>query len=821
MSDNIDNTFAPDFKSFLNDILKHWMLFAVTLTSGIVIAGLYLKFASEKFQVSSTIVLNLNEKNQQRQTSSGVDVIELESLMNDNKSFQNELFVLGSTPLIQEVVDKMDVLVSYYIQEDNIPKEIEFTLTDIYKNSPFIVLPDNQHIQPINTLIYISIVNDNEFQINCQSNEAELFDLATRSRITQDATISLRGKFRFGEDIVSDHYSFKLLLNSNYKKELYDGKDLFFTINNKYELAEIFKSGLEVKQNSLESTLVSVNLGTDNVTKGIDFLNNLISTYIEKNLAVKNFLATQTIEYIDNQLSSLSDSLGNSERQLQFLRSNASVMNIDEKAGNIYSQLATLTNQRNEIERRMSYLIQMDSYFGNNKDSAKILAPNALGLNDPLLNNLITELTALNAEKSDIISKNQLLNPRLQTINVSIENLKDVITEHIRFSIVSTEGELNEATKRIDELNVEFARLPGTQRQLLGIERKFNLTDELYTSLLEKRIQAQIIKSSNLPDCEIIEPPHFEAITSPNKFIILFLAVVIGILIPLSYILGRRIFTDTVYDTNDINRISKLPHLGFIPENPLSINNVVYNNPTHFVAEAFQTVRSNLIYYLQGKKKSIILVTSSLPGEGKSFTAINLASSFAINNNSTILIEFDLRRPSSVLNELSLNKEHGLSSYLIDSAKLKDIILKTNVPGFDLIRAGQIPPNPLALISSDRVSVLLSELEKSYDYIILDTPPYGLVSDSGLLMRYADVKIFMARINYLTKKAFSNSIQSITGKGIENVYLLINDISEQENAYSKYDYSSGKKQKSWMKLLIEKIKSDSKKKILKNAKTLL
>jgi tyrosine-protein kinase Etk/Wzc len=793
MTDSNNNSTAPDFANFFNDILKNWLFFAISVFIALAIAFVYLKYAAKTYKVSSTVLLDLKE-NRSNQTKN-TEIIALESLMSENKSFQNELFYLKSSPLIHEVVENMDLTVSYYLQENNIPKEVKFTLNDIYTSSPFIVILDKQHIQPINVLIYVSVVDDNEYIISCQESEVELLDMSAHSIVTKNATIHLNGRFKFGEEIKSDQYSFKILLNSNYKSELYAGKDLFFKINNIYQIIGNIRNSLSVKQANLESTLITLDLTTENAKKGVEFLDNLISLYIDKGLSKKNFLASQTLDYIDSQLSNISDSLGNTERQLQFLRTNSSVMNIDEKAGNIYSQLQTLTNKKNEIERKMNYLVQMDGYFSNNKDSTKILAPSSLGLEDPLLNSLIQELTKLNAEKSDIISKNQLKNPRLQTLNVSIVNLKDVISEHIRFNIVATEGELNETLDRINELNKEFSKLPGTQRQLLGIERKFNLNDEIYTSLLEKRIQAQILKSSNLPDCEVVEPPQFVSITSPNSFIILFLSLLLGISVPLMFILGRRLITGKIYELNELMNLTKFNLLGTIPKNPNDINNVVAGLPTHFFAESFQTARSSLVYYLQGKKHSVILVTSTLPGEGKSLAALNLATSFALNNFKTIILELDLRRPSMIFDELSDNSKAGVSSYFIKSSTIDQIITKTEIENLDIIRSGDIPPNPLTFISSEKTTELINNLKEKYDYVLIDTPPYGVVADSSILMPFSDLIVYVTRLGYLTKKSFSSAMFSLNTKSIGNVFILANDVNAERNSYQTYEYNSDYKKK--------------------------
>jgi capsular exopolysaccharide synthesis family protein len=789
-----NNNLGAHLIALFRDLMKSWYWIAISLAITLSVAFVYLKFSAKKYRIASSVLLKIEENNN---FGGGSDeLVEVSSIINQQKNFQNELHSFVSTPLVREVVEDMNLRTTYYLQEDKIPKELTFSLKDIYKNSPFLVLPDEGHIQPIHTLFYIMIVDQDNFIIAAKNDAATLLNFETDRPVFSNVPFRLSGTYKFGEQIENEFCSFKILLNTNYNPEAYQGKDLFFMFNDMATLTAIFKANFSVSSSSLESTMVDLNFRSSNIQKGTEFLNNIIDKYIEKNLEEKNFLANQTIQYIDNQLSSISDSLGITERQLQSLRSSASVMNIDEKAGNIYAQIQSLEETRRETSRRLSYLRQLDDYFRSNKDSSGLLAPSSMGLNDPLLNNLIQELTSFNAEKQEIISKNQTSNPRLKTLNASIDNMKDVITENINFSISTTNSELQELNRKIANLNAEFSRLPYTQRQLLGIERKFNLNDAVYTSLLEKRIQAQIIKSSNLPDCEIIEPPQYAGVASPKNMIVLFLAVFIGGAVPVGFILGKRLIGDRFVDAKEIKNYLAIPHIGAVPNNKNSFNNVVLNAPKSAIAESFHTIRSNLIYYLFGKENGTILVTSSVPGEGKSFTSLNLATSFATTNNKTVLLEFDLRKPSKVYNEFGTRALVGISSYLINKATFDEIVIKTDIPNLDIIQAGQIPPNPIELISGKKTRELFEELKKKYDFIIVDSPPYAPVSDAFLLMKYVDLKIYVTRLSKIKRSTLISNIEDVQTKGIEDLYLMVNDdLSYNSAAYSEYRYLDKKDQK--------------------------
>jgi tyrosine-protein kinase Etk/Wzc len=783
MNNTNDNTLNLLIE-FFRDLLKYWYIMLLSLAIMLGGALFYIKFASKIYKVTASVVLDIERSNAFGAKSE--DMMRVNELIEHDKNLQNEIYFLKSSPLIKSVVEDMDLQVSYYLQEDKIPKEIEFSMKDLYDRSPFLIIPDKEHLQPVDLYIYIQIIDEEKFGVAAETSDATIVDFSNEKVLLTSTPFRIGGIYKFGEQVGNTFASFKVLLNSNYKSEAYQGKDLFFKFNTNSNLTLLFRGALDVEASALDATVVDMSLNIDNVQKGIDFLNGLISKYIDNNLEKKNYLAKKTIEHLDYQLADISQSLGSSEQELQNIRRSSSVMNIDEKAGNIYNQLQTAQTQKDETERTRSYLIQMQDYFTSNRDSTGFLAPSAMGLDDPLLSSLIGELTSMNAERQQIINNNQLRSPRLRTLDITISNLKDVIIENLQYSINASNSELREVNGRIAELNREFSSLPYTQRRLLGIERKFNLSENVYMSLLEQRIQAQIIKASTLPDCEVVEPPQYAGIHAPKKIIILIGALFMGFLLPSLFILIRKFFANKIVNKEELKKYTRMTQIGSIPQNSKGIINVVAEQPNSITAEAFHSLRSNIIYYLMGKTKQVILVTSTNEGEGKSFSALNIASSLSITNNKTVLVEFDLRRPSEIYTKIGIRGLIGVSSYLINKATLEEITISTDVPNLDVILAGQIPPNPIELISSAQTSRLFDELRKTYDYIIIDTPPYGLLTDSFVLMKYADFNIYVTRLGFVKKRMLLSCLDDIATKGIKNLHLLINGDIPKKGVHGKY-----------------------------------
>jgi len=776
---------------FVRDLIKYWYIVGISLVLTVGTAFFYIKYAAKTYNVRASVLLNIERSN--AIGASTDDMMRVYEIIEQDKNLQNEIYYLQSSPLINSVVEEMDLQVSYFLQEDKIPKEMGFSMKDLYNGAPFIVIPDNGHLQPVDTYFYIKILNEESFLISASSTDATIVDYANESIVNPSTLFQLGGTHKFGEEVSNTYTSFRVLLNSNYNSDAYLGKDLFFKFNTKKVLSGIFKGSLTVAASAVDATMVDLTLSCDNIKKGIDFLDGLINRYIDNTLGEKTHLANKTIEHLDFQLADISESLGSSEQELQNIRRSSSVMNIDEKAENLYSRIQTAEEKKDEVERRRTYLVQMEEYFASNRDSSGFMAPSAMGLDDPLLSRLITELTTLNSERQQIINNNQLRSPRLRTLDITINNLKEQILTNLRYSINTTNTELREVNGELRQLNRDFSSLPYTQRRLLGIERKFNLSENVYMSLLEQRIQAQIIKVSTLPDCEVVEPPQYAGINSPKKMIILIGALFIGLLIPSLFVLSKKFFTTKVLNIDELRNYTSLSQIGIIPEGSRSSINLIKEQPNSIAAEAFQSLRSNIIYYLMGKKNQVILVTSTMAGEGKSYSALNIASSLAATNNKTLLLEFDLRRPSDLYSKLGIRGLVGISSYLINKADLEEITISSVAENLDIILAGQIPPNPIELISSEKTKSLFQELRKMYDYIVVDTPPYGVLTDSFILMSYADIKIYVSRLKHVKKRMLLSSFEDIESKGIENVQILINGDTPKQGSYGKYYTTPSKK----------------------------
>jgi capsular exopolysaccharide family len=418
---------------------------------------------------------------------------------------------------------------------------------------------------------------------------------------------------------------------------------------------------------------------------------------------------------------------------------------------------------------------------------------------DPLMSNLMSELIRNQSEKNVLLENKQEKSPYLKQLDIKIENLKKTIVANIGSILKTTDITIEELSRRIGSIKNEITKLPKTERELLGIERKFNLNNEIYTYLLEKRAEANIMKASNMPDHELIEParPVGNIPVSPNKPMNYIFALILGLVIPFSYLRIRKALSNKIEREENISRITDFSIIGKILHNNKRISNVVLQFPNSIISESFRTLRTNLEFYLRGTQNRIVLITSSIEGEGKSFVALNMAMSYAMLNSKTVLLSFDLRKGDNYSN-FKEGDIGGLTSYLINKADLNDIIVRTEHEMLDYIPSGPIPPNPIELIGLGKTEMLFNELKNKYDYIIVDTSPIGMVSDAYTLMKYADVKLVVVRYNRTRKNVFSSVIKDLNQKQVDNVCVLLNDnkVYKEQYGYGYYT-SEAKKRKKW------------------------
>ena len=792
MKDNQD-LFAGnlDYKKIFYRLLSFKKLYIVLVLILLVLAFLFNRFSKVRYENKSTIYLSSSEN--QNLLSSPNDFMQSFGMLDNQKIIDNELEILQSFSLVKRVVNEMDLKVTYFSTKNS-------GLADLFYNTPFTRKVEHYNNSPIRVVLdpsvpqatyldfKVTFLNENEYMLESRGQEIPLYNYIDDQIVTYIPEIYFRQRYKFGDEVKTKYFNFRVDKDKNFRKDFTLNSNLFFVFNNINDLTLNSQALLKAEPISQQSTVILTTFKGSSREKVTDFLNTLTSAYLERNLDKKNKKAMSTVDFIDSQISDVADSLSYVESTLKNFRSSQGVMDLSFQGQQVFEQLNRFEDERAALQVQKKYYEYLNSYL-NSGELADIAPPSSMNVVDPMLTNLVTQLMTLNSERASLLrNSTSQQNLYLADINIRIENLKGNVKENVKNTLNTLNMELNEINYRISSASGQIAQMPKTELQLRGIERKFDLNDAIYTFLMQKRSEAQIAKASSMPDYEVIDtaiPAMSEQVAPKTKLNYIF-ALLLGLLIPTAAILLKDFLNNKIVDSDEIEGITQYPIMGNVFHNFHRSRMVVNEHPNSSVTESFRAIRTNFQFFSDGGKKQVILITSTSSGEGKTFNALNLASVFALNGHRTALLEFDLRRPK-IYHEFTSNNMIGISSFLIDKASIDDIILPTSIENLDFVPAGPAAPNPAELINSERTAELMDKLKEMYDYLIIDSAPAGILTETFVLMKYSDLNIVVVRLNKTLKEALKRTLRSIGNNKFQNISIIVNDIYANRESY-KYGY---------------------------------
>ncbi len=774
-----------DIKQLIFIFLSHWYLFLIGVVIALAIGFVINRYKPNVYQTSGTVLV--------KDANFGYDAtaIMTNSSFNGYQNVDNEIAILKSYTLTERAVRKMDIEVTY-VEKGRI------TTLELYKTSPFVVEFDRTVPQAVGLEYTIVSLSPEAITLHASSNNGySMYDYL----LSQTVSISLDNvdvttKCKPGETVDNGYNRFRIVLNNWYDPEVDNNRNFSFWLNSYAGLVRQ-NSSFSVNPTSKQSSVIAVTTSGYNSAKIVDFTNTLLTEYVNRGLEKKNIVSENTIEFIDNELEGIQESLSNAESDLKDFRQKNDAMNLDLQANQVYTNLRALEKEKSELAVNVKIYKRLQDYIKVQiNDPENLAAPSTMGINDPLLNQLAHDLVTLAQAKATKMLTQTEQHPEIIKINEQIVTTKRALLENVNNLVENAQMSLNEINHRIAMLETESRQLPGKQQQLLNYQRNFLFNEDTYKYLMQRRAEAQILKASNTPDNEILDIARAERTfkISPRTSINYLVALILGLLVPALYLFLKNYFNMTIGDRKDVEKLTRFPIIGQVAQtsdtNPL----VVINSPKSPIAESFRSIRTNIEFLTRGKEKSTILVTGDMQSIGKTFNSINIASIYAFYGKKTVLLGFDLRKPK-LFQEFGLSNNIGISSFLSNKEAFEDIIQTTSmVPNLDIITSGPIPPNPAELIASEKCEEFFNLLKEKYDYIIIDTPPLGLVTDAFLLMRFADVNLFIVRQGVTNKNIFGSIIKDLEDRGI-NVSIIINGIETNKGYYGKqygnYRYGYG------------------------------
>jgi capsular exopolysaccharide synthesis family protein len=755
-----------DIKKYIFLILSHWWWFAIALFVSLTIAYLVNRYSQEVYMGYSSVIIGEPDA-RTGSVESILDELSRAKGKSRKAIVENEISILKSYKMARMALEELDFGITYTaIGRRNIAE------SQLYRACPFVV--------QIDTLIKME--HGKNYQLNILSQDRFLLIFGEEDK----------GEYYFGEKIVKNGLACRIILRSesDYVFEPQQSNKYFFTINSINAQAKNYSNALSVEVNAEKGSILTLSIAGFVPQQIADYLNKLSEVYIRTNLEEKNMASENTIKFIDEQLHGIVDSLEVTGLRLQKFRSANKVINLSKEGTFLFDKMQELQSEKTVFDINERYYKYLQDYINKKTDFSDVVAPSIIGIADPLLTSLVATLNTLNLQRRNLGMSVMENSPQFVLVNNQIENTRAALRENLISLIAANEIAIKDLDVRIVKIEKEVQKLPGTERQMISIEREFTINDQIYTFLLEKRAEAGITRASNTSDHKLLDiaRPENASLIKPKALTNYIMAFAAGGALPLALLLLLEFFNTKITDRKYLETNLKAPIIGSIGHNEGGSDLPVSENPRSSLAESFRALRTNLQYILQTPDAKVFAISSAVSGEGKTFCSVNMASILAMNDKKTLIVSLDLRRPK-VHKVFNLPNEKGMSTFLIGRDTFEGIISETNINNLYVATSGPIPPNPSELLGSAKMLEFIQEARAKYDYVLLDTPPVAIVTDTLTLKDLIDAFVFVIRHNYSDKQVI-DLVNSIYNKHlISNTGVIINDI--QVKGYYGYSYRYG------------------------------
>jgi tyrosine-protein kinase Etk/Wzc len=741
-----------------------WVIISVALL--LTLAWLKLRYSTPIYSVSGKILVKKNSNPYAGGTSGKFDDIFM--MQSASSNLNDEIAFIQSRYMSARVVRALGLQTRFY-NKGKIKDPAAIHPADLPFD--FQILDQKDSLTGFNILI--NFINNNQFYLN-QSKTLYNFNQFIELPI---------GKIK----ISPNQRSFKSFASPE-----------FIISYQPMEAAAAALSGtINVAQSGeFNSNVLAISYATDNTKLGLDIVDKFMEEYQKATLEDKKQTLVNTLSFIDDQMKGAKSDLGNAEKSIQGFREEKKLFNPVAQSQLIFGELSESAKQLTEQGVKLKVVDLLSRHIADQRNPYQIVST-TLGIEEPAFQQQVIEYNKLQLERETSLKTTTANNPLIKNLEAAIEKLRGDMLENLRNIHKTYQVSIDDITHKTLEADNQIKNLPGTEKQLNEKKRQQMIFEELYSFLLQKRLETSIASASTISNIRVLEP----AMTtggpiSPNRRSVYIIFLVIGIAIPVGIILLLEYLNDKVKSRTDIERLTNTPVLGEIGHADEAGALVVTANNRQFIAEQFRILRSNLQYILPKIEKPIMMVTSSFSGEGKSFVSTNLGAVLAISGKRTVILEFDIRKPK-ILEGLGLKERKGLTNYIVGNFDINEIIYPVpNVDNLFVIPCGPVPPNPSEMLLDEKVALLFAELRKQFDVIIVDTAPVGLVSDAITLGEHANAAIFIVRHNYTYKKQVGLIDELYEKKKLPHLAIIINDVDLKGGyggyyGYGNYGYGYG------------------------------
>lgn len=759
-----------DVTGFLLECFAHWKWFVACVVVLAAVALFYCFRKTPLYEVTSAVYIQDNK------SDNGNVLLESLGLSPYKNNIDNEIEVFRSKNQITAVVEALGLYKSYAWKSF-------MRTTPLYGNSPVEFVLDSIDLRAIESPLQIELkpLQGGKFHLKAKTHTPD----GDKVMLCDRAIDGLPYELPFAGGMVQLRYTGDTIPVLE--------KTLSMTLSNPRSVSKAITLNLTVAFASKDATILNVIYRTPVVQEGKDFVSTLVDFYNIDAANLKNRGNEKTQEFIDSRLSSISEELAVVEAQVEAYRSRNNLIDISTEAQLYLEQTGHADGQLAELELQKSLVDYVEEFLAVSENEYMPIP--VLGIDNEDFAALINEYNKSLQQRERLLLSSSESNPVVAELTRSVKTQRALLLKGIESIRKGVEIKKRDISKQDRRLEDKIKNVPVYERELSDIIRQQRIKENLYIFLLEKREENSLAKSMVVPVARIIDDPDStNEPVSPKKILILCAAVLLGLLIPAFVIYLRMVFYPVLKDKKTLERLTSIPILAEISRKPEGKFFVVEKKSVEPIAELFRLVRNNLQFVLTSSDKKVLAVTSSVMHEGKTFIASNMALSFALTGKRVLLMGVDIRRPRLSENFHIPNRE-GVTTYLSGvNTDLASLIHPSGVdPNLDLLMAGPIPPNPNELLMSKRFDEMIDYARAHYDYVILDTAPLGMVSDTFLLARAVDVVVYVARANYTNKAAIEMLNGWIRSKRIAvPTYLILNDVNMKSKAYSYRQYGGGR-----------------------------
>tara|TARA_R110001592_G_scaffold105579_3_gene296920 strand:- start:207711 stop:210086 length:2376 start_codon:yes stop_codon:yes gene_type:complete len=759
----IDQDARPmDFKLIILSYVKFWWLFVLSIILFVGLALAYLFFSTPLYSVSSSILIKVDGGSDFAQNTVYSELEAYES----NKLVENEMEILGSYSLMRDAVEELPLDYFFYT-EDKYSRMRELYGEDVPVSVKTLLKKPDVGQYPEEVRVTVKLFDDHFILL--QKNDSEKV-------------------YKYGELIDNWYGEIKIDKAESYLGEMPELLHIYF--KNKDQVAGMYRGRIQVNLSQRFASVFNISLVDAVPKKGEEILNKLIEEYNLQAVKEKNVTASNTIDFINSQLDTLMKDLNNTERRVEEYRRLNNISDMGTENSLMVQASKDIETQLSEIKTQTEVLNYLEDYLQDPESTGIEVASN-LSIIDETLTGLVVEFNRLQNERQRLLRTVQPNNPVVATIIGQLESLKNNIGTNIANIKNGLRIESQNLKSDLAQINARISNVPEIERGLLELTREQNRKQEQYNYLQSKKEESNLsLATTTVSNARVIDKAASSGSpVKPNKMVIMGMALIVGFICPFGFIYIKNTLNSKIVHKSQVQDITEIPILSEISNYPNGGELLAISEKRRTpIAEQFRLLRTNLKFVSEGKDDRVLMVTSSISGEGKTFFSLNLGASLSIAKKKVVVLEFDLRKPA-LLKSVKMKTNLGIADFLSnDDVKIEDIILDfKKVDGLYLIGCGNIPEDPAELTLGDKVKVLIDELKEQFDYIIIDTAPVGTVTDAFNLAPYCDRTLFLIRYNY-TKKENLMFMEDIDIKNkLRNTSLVMND-AKQTNGYYGYSY---------------------------------